>query len=240
MTTVTDPAVPVTTLFDARTFARGWMSVAVASGKDEARPVLNRTIAVELHPGGARLIATDSHVLLHAWIPADLGDEEPGLDEPPAVLAVAADPHGRAKSLMAYLINLTGGEDPPLVDLTVTIGPADDPDDDNAFEGFGRTAVFLEVPDQERLTLHTIEAPFPDWRTIVHAFTPEKTNAVALRPDLVANLGKLGKYHDDKPLLWRFGGVEKAALVEVADTIPHVAGVVMPMRFPWADDPDAD
>ena len=51
-----------------------------------------------------------------------------------------------------------------------------------------------------------------------------KTDAIALNPDLVARLVKLGKLHGS-PLLWRFGGRDKAA---VEDDEPRQVAVRAP------------
>src|SRR5687768_16742409 len=114
------------TLFDARTLARGWLSVAIASAADKARPVLHRTVSIEAFPEGLRLVATDSFVLLRSWVPNldhDL-DPEPGLDEAPYATAVAMDPHGRAKGFLAHVLKLASDEvydDDPL-EVRVDLG----------------------------------------------------------------------------------------------------------------------
>lgn len=70
------------------------------------------------------------------------------------------------------------------------------------------------------------------------------TYTAALNPDIVGRLAKLGKFHAAAPILWRFGGADQMAAVEVPGD-PAVTGVVMPVRWDFdrdrpADEPDKD
>lgn len=225
------------TVYDARTLARGWLSVAVASGKDAGRPQLDRTIALEAYPEGLRLVATDSYVLLHAWIPDfphEL-DPEPALDEAPYATAVVMDPHGRARGFLAHVLKLALAEpdDAPPIEVRVSLGVVEEPDHDSepSFEGMEATYVVLELPDAERLKLRTYEGDFPQWRKVLPGFIPHQTSAIALNPEIVGRLSKLGKLNGNRPLRWTFGGENQMALVEVLDSEPLVTGAVMPVRW---------
>ena len=54
--------------FDAPTLAHAWLAVAQASSTDKDMPYLYRSVTVEEHPNGVRLLATDRFVLLAAWV----------------------------------------------------------------------------------------------------------------------------------------------------------------------------
>lgn len=227
MTIVDEPRAALT--FNAREFAKAWRSVAIASGKDKEQVVLDRTIAIEFFHGGAQLVATDGYILLRCWV----GDPDaaPGIDIAPAETVVARDPHGRAKGLCAHLMNLTQGEDAPVLDLRLSVG-IDDEDDPGTFGGLDRECVMLEVPDQERLKLPVVEAAFPQWRGMFAGWTAKMTDVIALNPEVMERLAKLGSIHGDGVALrWAFGGAEAAARVSMQGGYPpSVHGLVMPVR----------
>lgn len=226
----------------ANDFARAWLSVAQASApKSDDAPVLARTICIEEYTDGLRLIATDRYVLLTAWVDRD-GEPgtEPDLDEAPDRTVVAADLDARGKSLAAYIVSLTKDEedegDPPLqvdvnFDVRLPAGSAE-----ATLDGLDPTYVTLSVPDVEKVYLPVVEAEYPGWRSMVTGFRPETTKSVALNPEIVERLAKLRKWNPG-PLVWRFGGAERAASVEVGDSEPHVSGLVMPVRWTLPGEP---
>lgn len=237
--------------FDAREFARAWLSVNVAAGKD-LNPVLDRTIAIELHarPGdrgiepaidGARLIATDRRILLMTWVPTldSYNAGPPPLDEAPYLDTVATDIDGRAASLCAYAVGLTSDDGYTVGDLELELAidrhrPAGDPGQN----GNGlplpdeRRYVSLELPDVERVWLRQLVEDYPQWRRLVRQHVAKTTKAVALDPAVLGKLAKLAKYHPaELPLLWHFGGPDRTAWLELAGSDPLVEGLVMPVRW---------
>lgn len=223
---------PTTITVDAATFARAWRSCALAYSKDTDRPVLDRTIAVELYPNGCRLIATDGTMLLHSWVGMAEADnllKPPAMRTKPKSTTVVHDPHGRGVSLAAHLINLTSGENAPILDIVLTVG-IDDEDEPGTLGGMDRIVCTLEVPDQERLKLPVIEQPYPNWRNLIASFELKQVDGLFFNPELLERLGKLRKFHPDRPLSMRFGGSEGMAMVSIPRTQPPVAGAVMPVR----------
>ena len=229
-------------IFDARYIARGWLAVAVASAADKGRPALHRTIHIEQHATGLRLVATDSYVLLHSFVPDvehDLKDE-PGLDEVPIATATAMDPHGRAKGFLAHVLKLanqaeTRGDD---IDIRVRLNVAGVHDDDDrqapTFSGMEALSVVVEQPDVERVVLESWEGQWPAWRAVLGGFRSVDTETIALNPEIVGRLAKLGKVYPAGLLGWTFGGPEKAALVSVIYAEPAVEGLVMPVRWDFS------
>jgi hypothetical protein len=75
---------------------------------------------------------------------------------------------------------------------------------------------------------------YPSWRELTFGFKPVSTKAIALNPKVIARLAKLGKLHGSLPLVWRFHGPDKPALVDVGveehPVLPRVFGAVMPVR----------
>lgn len=226
--------------FPAEPLACGWLSVALASAKDKDRPQLNRTVCVELYPDGARLSATDSYVVLHVWVP-NIEDEfaaEPEPDEAPMLTAVAMDPYGRGKGFMAHMLKLARADDAEPFTIKLTVGqlPADD-GQSPTFDGLEPNHVILEVPDHEKITMQVYDGAFPNWRKVLLDVVPEATTGVALDPEIVGRLAKLGPLHGaERPLVWRWAGDLRPALIEVGNSDPFVSGAVMPVRWDF----DAD
>lgn len=230
--------------FDAPEFARAWLSVAHASSADKDLPTLNKTIAIEEHLHGVRLVATDRFVLLTAWVPnldTNRGTE-PGLDELPDRTVVAADVDGRGKSLFGYVLSLAARDEfYEYADLEVRVQfdarlPAGQGGTDEALEGMEPVFTVFDVPDTEKVWIPVVQAEYPDFRPMVHGHLPEATDKLALNPELVERVAKVRK-HSAGPLHWSFGGTSRAAMVDFVDSEPHVSGLVMPVR--WLDEPDA-
>lgn len=222
--------------FDAGLLARGWLSVAIATGKDEGRPALDRTVSIEAFASGVRLTATDSYVLLRVWVPTlenEWEGAEPDLDEAPAETSVAVDPHGRGKGFLAYALKLAKEAakaeaiDPPEVRLTLNV--EGDAETEGTFDGMEPSYVVLELPD-ETLRLETYEGDYPQWRNAIGNYKRESTSALALSPEIIGRLSKLGTVHPG-PLLWHFGGERGMARLAMPEADPVVFGVVMPVRW---------
>ncbi len=231
-------------VYDARQLAIGWLSVALASGTDPDTPALNRTISIEHYAQGVRLAATDRFLLLHSFVPNldHKPDDEPPLEIGPDRIAVARDINGRAKSLLAYLHGLAcaidkGETGEPLPEVTLALDVVEEDVDEPMFAGLEARYVVIDFPGHERVRLDTYDGTYPSWRGVTTGFKPVTTKAIALNPDFIARLGKLGKLHDGRPLLWHFGGADKAALIEVADANPSTRGVVMPVRWDFDAQP---
>lgn len=219
-------------MFDAATLARGWLSVALAGGKDGDRPVLDRTVHIEQHAGGLRLVATDTQVLLHAFVP-DLDhelDPAPGLDEVPIATATARDPYARGRGFLAHVLKLASGDDAEPIELRVRLNVLAGETAQPAFVGMEAHQVVLEYPDVERQTLDVVEGPYPSWRRLLDV-RPVPTDRVALSPDIVGRLAKIGKVQPLARIGWTFAGEQRAARVEFIDSDPFVDGIVMPCRW---------
>lgn len=234
---------------DARTFALAWQAVAVASEKKGDRPILDRAVCVEQYLGvGVRLVATDSYMLLTAWVPATgllYGEPaEPALDEAPDVVFTLMDPDRRALSLAAYAAHLTGGEDADPLTVRLLVGgeafaPVDFASEQTLFAV--DTWANIELPGLERVTLRCADGRFPSWRAVLPRAGAVEVDAIALNPDLLARVGKVAKVYaaggadGSTPgivVVFRWAGALGAALVTYRGADPAVWGVVMPCRIP--------
>jgi hypothetical protein len=240
-------------IFDAPTLALAWQSVAQASGTDRDEPTLDRTVAIEQHDQGVRLVATDRYVLLTAWVPALTADdtEPPTIDEAPVRTVITQDADARGRGLLAYVLKLAKlgkDEEVPYGDLTVTLDfdirrPVG-VDEDMPLEGLEPTYAVLTIPDVEKVFLPIIVSDYPDWRALLDGFKRVSTSRIGLPLDRLYRLGALRKWNVG-PLRWEFGGLDKVAKVYLEGTpgdlrTPSIEGLVMPARWRLAgEDPDA-
>lgn len=236
--------------FDAPTFARAWLPVAQASSTDaQDLPQFYRTVALEVYGNGVRLIATDRRTLLTAWAPNldSLYDDEPALDEAPIRTVIASDADARGKGLLDYVLKLKRRDDPDnvlppgrhVLELILDAEQPDRPDTDATFEGLEDRYVVLELPDLERVYLRTVVADFPDWRELISGWQAVDTAALALTPELVGRVCKAARWADG-PLVWKFAGPDRPALVDYVESEPHVSGLVMPRRWVLETEPEQD
>lgn len=224
-------------IFDAKTLARGWLAVAVASSADKDRPQLHRTVLIEQFAQGLRLVATDSYILLHAWVPNiehDLDPEPDFFDETPIATAVAMDPHSRAKSFFTHVLALAQQaekKDLAPVEVRVQLGVTDHDADRDSLPGMEATYVILELPDAERLKLAVYDGAYPNWQALSQGFASTSTDTIALSPSIVGRLGKLGSILPGSMLGFSWAGPLKAARVELVGSDVTVEGLVMPCRW---------
>lgn len=227
-------------MFDARQIARGWLAVALAASNDRGWPQLYRTIHLESHAAGLRLVATDSYVLLHTFVP-DLDHDQsdvPELDEKPIATATAMDPHGRGRGFLAHVLKLAttsvDGLDPEPIDVRVRLNVAASVRDSPqaTLAGLEARAVVLEHPGVERIELDVYDGGYPHWRTTLGDPGGDRpTDRILLAPDIIGRLAKIGKIHPHARIGWIFTGENRPARLDVVDSDPYVDGLVMPVRW---------
>lgn len=226
--------------FDAPTLAHAWLAVFAAAGTEKKQATLYKTIAIEEHPTGVRLLATDRRVLLTAWVPEIEYhyDSPPEFEQAPDRVVVASDVDGRGRGLLGYVCSLanrrgdadeyTPGEIEIEVDFDVRLPPGSATRTQEALEGMDPTYVTLSVRDVEKVYLEAVPVGYPDWRPGLAAHKPQRTATVALDPEVVERLAKVRK-HAAGALAWTFGGADHAALIEYSESDPFVHGIVMPV-----------
>lgn len=225
---------PLPCTVNAWHLARVWLSTAIAQSTDEARPVLCHTTLVEVYPTGLRLVSTDSYILVTGWVPLSGTDHpEPGLGRRPEMSVVVRDLDGRARSLLGYLKGVTNGEPEGKAEPVDVLLYTHEPRTAQAtFEGLEATRFVLEVPGEERLTLDTIDAPFPTWRQLFREFRAAPVDESVWGHAGVLKLGQLGKFWGKVPVRVTFGGPNMPLLVDLNTTDPLVRALAMPIRDP--------
>lgn len=223
--------------FDAPTLARAFLAVFAASGTDKKLQTLYKTIAIEEHPTGIRLLATDRRVLLTSWVP-DLDHHyrsEPPFEQAPDRVVVASDVDGRGRGLLGYTISLANriheddyapGHFSIALEFDVRLPPGTAGTQD-ALEGMDPTYVTLTVPDVEKVYLEALPISYPEWRHLLADHHPGRTGRIHLDTDITERLSKVAK-HASGVLAWSVGEDGAAALVEYVDSDPLVHGAVLP------------
>lgn len=237
-------------IYNADTIARAWLAVAHASGKDEFLPVLSRTILLEQHAAGLRLVATDSYMLLVSFVPgAEHGPQhEPDLDEAPIETSVAMDLDGRAASLMKYAIKrakAAAKANEEIPEMRVHLNDrTPHPDGPTQLEGMGGRSVVLEMPDVERVVLPVFDGNYPPYHGLLLTLQGVPTDRVALNPDRIGRLAAAAELVGGQ-IGWTFGGEMRAARVDMVNADPRLRGLVQPVRWDWyrneprVDNPEA-
>lgn len=221
--------------FDAWTFARSWLAVATAASEDDERPILHRTVAIEIWPNGVRLTATDSYLLWSSWVPrvGFHAHPEPALEELPDEVIVAHDGDFRGRDLLKFAFKVVTGKDASPQNLKVTLGPA--PLEDGQFPGTESEAVSFSFPADvavgERVVLGTIEGRYPEWRGLLNHGS-KNVKEVALGADLLGRVGSIKRWWPS-PLKFTFTGhLSVVHLAPLADPAGgSLIGGVMPVRI---------
>lgn len=154
-------------------------------------------------------------------------------------MAVATDPHGRGRGFLGHVLRLCDEAakndlDEPIVSVQLGVIDQVDEEERPTFPGMEASHVTLDLPGQERLKLRCYEGEFPSWRRIVTGLTPMAADRIALTPDVVGDLSKLGKIQPGTRLGFTWG--ERAAMFELIQGWPAVSGVVMPARWDFDTD----
>jgi DNA polymerase III sliding clamp (beta) subunit (PCNA family) len=225
---------PVT--LPARLLAAAWLNVSLASSTDDSRPALYRTVLVEVFsPTEVRLIATDSYMILQAWV-ADDETPDPGIGvlPDPANVLLVADPDGLAQGLMKHLIKVTKDDDEiQHREVTLRVGSIEDSAQPTLMPELDRCALTFATDDY-RVQCPVIEMPFPSWRQI---WPTEARHAPAGRVRYSSEfLARFMKMRD------AFGDVTMTFTTAIGPTVvevtanPPLSGLLMPLRADDAGD----
>lgn len=221
-------------MFDAGTLARGWLAVSLASGSDEATPIIDRTLLVESYHDGVRLAATDRYMVLSAWIPAAGVEAERSLDEAPSESVVVRDPDGRGRALLAYLRKLAAKaakDEIPLPQVALYLNEPVEEGTEAGFPGMELRQVVIDYPDHEKLALPIVQGEYPAYRSLLLGHTSIATRNVAIAGEFMARLGQIGKILGSH-VRCSFAGDTGMVGVEVENALvpPYIRGGVMPVK----------
>lgn len=239
MTAVAEPEAPVNVpelemRVPAHALALAWLNVFSAASKDELRPPLNRTIAIEvfntLKHSGIQLVATDGVVLFRSFVDANATDDmvsEWPEGEPQHKLVVV-DLEGFGKAFFATLLSVTNDEDRALEQIHLSTSRIEDQGSPAFSPAFTAGRLSLQSCGQ-RIDLRLYDGHFPNWRRLeLGVDAAERVADLLIAPRVLALLGKL-KGVNTVDFAFRRGD-EKAIDFTARGILTSVRGLVMPMR----------
>jgi hypothetical protein len=216
---------------DAASATLAWLNAAIASGQDDTRPALYRTLSVEFFESGVQFVGCDGTMLIRTWAPySDRGDFDapvPGWRERPIDSVVVSDVDKFAAGFMRTLASALSDDFP--VDLLMSIDPIEDEDEPPLGDEVAAFALTLHALGQ-RLTCPLYEGQYPDWRSLdLGVASGERVDGMALSTRLFAAVGKL-KGINGVDLTFR--AEDKAIDFVGIYGVAPVSGVLMPMKRP--------
>jgi hypothetical protein len=233
---------PITLTLNARAFATAWLNAILATGKDKDRPLLCRTISVELFRDGVQLVSTNGHALFRTWAPStdaiNYPTPFPLVEEDPARAVVVQDASNFAKTFLQTVYAATAGDAGLVESLVLTIAPVVDEAEPPLSEELQKSRLTLAALGQE-LHCPLFEQDYPNWRALNFGIDrAELVDGMTIAPAMFAMVGRLRA-------VWKvdcsFHGQTKAIVVHATgDT--EVLGLLMPMRREDAERtvPDAE
>jgi hypothetical protein len=221
---------PITLNLRARAFATAWLNAILATSKDKDRPLLFRTMSVELFRDGVQLISTNGHALFRTWVPSidaiNYPTPFPLVEEAPALAVVVQDASNFAKTFLQTVYAATAGEDGGIETLVLTVAPVVDEAEPPLSEELQKSRLTLAALGQE-LHCPLFEQEYPNWRALNFGIDrAELVDGMTIAPAMFAMVGRLRA-------VWKvdcsFHGQTKAIVVHATgDT--EVLGLLMPMR----------
>jgi hypothetical protein len=220
-------ATTVSATVNAGTAATAWLNAFLATGADENRPLLNRTMSVEFFRGGVQFIATDGTILLRTWVPSVEGDNEnkvwPDIAEDPDARVVVMDPDKFALAFIRAL--LAASKDSEYAPLTMTVEAA--PSKEPALgEEFSKEMLTLSAFGQQ-MHCRLCDGVYPNWRKLQFGLDrAERVDGMTISPRLFAIVGKLREVNR---VDCEFSGSDRQIAITATGSIV-VRGLLMPMR----------
>lgn len=205
--------------------ATAWLNAFLASGQDDSRTALNRTLCVEFFENGVHFVGCDGTILLRTWVPSTEHDDAPfpGIDEIPDETVVVMDPDKFAVGFVRAL--LAASKDAEFSPMSIAVEPA--PTDEPALgESLAADMLTLHAFGQ-RLHCRLYDGAYPDWRRLQFGIaTAELVDGMTLAPRMFATVGKL---RDVSRVDCGFSGDARQITI-TATGATEVRGLLMPMR----------
>jgi hypothetical protein len=218
----------LTVTVPARATAIAWLNAYLATGNDDEKPTLCKTLAIEFFESGVLFVACDGITLLRAWVASVPGAEWPRLDEDPDRQLVVRDADGFGAGFMKSVIRATADEDAPS-DLHLSLIAADEGATLLLGDAFMSERLSIRSTDQ-RIDMPLFEGKYADWRAAEPKGGAWKSiERIAIAP---AYLGMLGKLRNVGTVLFRYQGADKTiALKGLSGPDTMVRGMLAPQRI---------
>lgn len=240
MNTLTETA---SITLNASAVALAWTNAFHATSQAEERPLLFRTLSVELYATGVQFIATNGHVLFRTWVPTM--DEKgtahawPELEEAPLATVLVGDAQHFALNFIRALAGAAKQFDAG--ELTMSVEDAPLPDIDTPAplgDVFSPQVLTLRAFGQQ-MHCQLIDGVYPNWRALKFGIDDaERVDGMLVSTALLATIGKLKGVLGIE--LTFTGDETRINLQGMGDTF---RGLLMPMRrldLERKSKPDAD
>jgi hypothetical protein len=215
---------------NASAAATAWINAFHATGQDQERWALYRTMSVEIYKTGVQFIATSGTLLFRTWVPT-LNEENEAHDWPawqdePVSAVVVMDTNHFALAFIKAL--LSAAKSFEVAELSLTIEPA--PEDGDAEQpplgaSFSQDVLTLRAFGQQ-LHCRLYEDTYADWRAL--DFGIDKAERVDGMTVSLAMLATIGKLKGVGSVDLTFTGGEKQ--ITMRGVAGSFIGVMMPMR----------
>jgi hypothetical protein len=223
----------------AHATARAWLNAFLATGDEENRPVLNRTLCLEFFAGGVQLIACDGTALFRSWVPLVADDKSesavndwPVTAELPDRSIVIMDTEGFGLAFMRSLLRVTADEERQFELLAISTAPADDGATLALGEEFATERLTLRACGQ-RIDLRLYDGPYVNWRNARLGMDDvERVDGLTIGTHVFQLVGKLKAVN---AVDLEFYG-DRKHVVFAARGVTEVRGLLMPMRRQKVDD----
>lgn len=230
--------------FNAWGLAKGWNSVALAQSTDKDRPTLYRTTLIEQFADGIRLVATDSYLLLKAWIPDidNQGAPEPAQEVEPEQSMVCMDRDRRIGGLMTYVMKSTADDGAETRHTMSMVLGTMRPDTQIQLGGMAQASVSFHFGSDydERIECPIFDGAFPSWKGLWYAHQSADTMLVTFAANSFQRLGKLSQLWDKASIRFLLGGTIGVAKFYVDAPDVNVEGLAMPITDPTAIPPSEE
>lgn len=230
--------------FNAWSLAKGWNSVALAQSTDKDRPTLYRTTLIEQFSDGIRLVATDSYLLLKAWIPDidNQGAPEPAQDAEAEQSIVCMDRDRRIGGLMTYVMKSTADDGQETRHTMSMVLGTMRPDAQIQLGGMAQSSVSFHFGSDydERIECPIFDGAFPTWKGLWYAHQSADTMLVTFAASSFQRLGKLSQLWDKATIRFLLGGTVGVAKFYVDAPDVNVEGLAMPVFDPDTAPPPSE
>lgn len=207
----------------AAQFADAWRTVWTCVGDDDGQPQLYRTVYIELHGEGVRLVATDTYMLVAAWLGFE--DYSPPIKTEPDKRWIVVDHDARVKAMCSWLAK--SAKDDAEMEITLTDGQLVDDRRPTLAPFLERNGVTIDA-GTEQVGLYQSEASPIDWRGLLKLGGGEATERLALGADM---LGRFAAMKLADPVRFSLSGDTKPARWASKSPASHpVDGLLMPIR----------
>jgi hypothetical protein len=226
-TTLTRPENRLLTL-PALPAATAWLNAYLATGHNEERPALCRTLSLEFFDNGLQVIGCDGTILFRSWVVEEGhdGEEWPDIAESPRRSVVVMDQDGFGLSFMQTLLKAAkASEHPDLVTVSFDLAYAEL--EELALSDDFRPQNLILTAQGQRIDLKLFEDKYPEWRNL--KFGLDDAERVAGMKIALRMLKTVSKLKGVSALDLEFHGADRQIVFKgYGDSA--VEGLIMPMR----------